>query len=141
MMCLKFSRGICFRSSSPHPYRNVQSGHAEVQTMALRCVLVIGVGHREASIDWLPSCVVRWCASPPLVRRAVWIGSQRLNLTSLLFTGLEGILRADCCVISVLVVICYVHVRAPMLGHRNECCGSCYEVFFALGMNASRFSG
>ena len=39
--------------SSSHPYRNVQSGHAKGLTRTSRHVLVIGVGHREASIIWL----------------------------------------------------------------------------------------
>ena len=46
-----FAGGIIF----PYPYRNVQSGHAEVSTRTSRHVLVIGVGHREANMTWLHS--------------------------------------------------------------------------------------
>jgi hypothetical protein len=47
--------GNALRHRVPHPYRNVQSGHAEGLTMTPRHVLVIGVGHREANMTWLHS--------------------------------------------------------------------------------------
>ena len=51
---IKSSMGLLLlpAKSSFHPYRNVQSGHAEGLTITSRHVLVIGVGHREANITW-----------------------------------------------------------------------------------------
>ena len=49
-VCLQLSGGPSSSPLGPHPYRNVQSGHAKRLTMTTRHELVIGVGHREANL-------------------------------------------------------------------------------------------
>ena len=49
-VCLQLSGGPSSSPLGPHPYRNVQSGHAKWLTMTTRHELVIGVGHREANL-------------------------------------------------------------------------------------------
>ena len=49
-MCLQLSGGPSSSPLGPHPYRNVQSGHAKWLTITTRHALVIGVGHREANV-------------------------------------------------------------------------------------------
>ena len=49
-VCLQLSGGPSSSPLGPHPYRNVQSGHAKWLTITTRHALVIGVGHREANM-------------------------------------------------------------------------------------------
>ena len=51
--CLRYLWVLNLSHTHRHPYRNVQSGHIEDLTIGLRCVMVIGVGHREPISSWL----------------------------------------------------------------------------------------
>ena len=51
--CLRYLWVLNLSHTLRHPYRNVQSGHIEDLTIGLRCVMVIGVGHREPISSWL----------------------------------------------------------------------------------------